>query len=83
MVGACRLGSASESLKCMQAPMERRIKELQKEVRQLSGMPNLDLRSTKEVGDMLFTKLKLPVPHSACNGKGKNPSTKDEVSLAG
>jgi DNA polymerase I-like protein with 3'-5' exonuclease and polymerase domains len=66
----------------MQAPMERRIKELQKEVRQLSGIANLDLRSTKEVGDMLFTKLKLPVPHSACNGKGKNPSTKDEVSLA-
>ncbi len=31
---------------------------------------------------MLFTKLKLPVPYSACNGKGKNPSTKDEVSLA-
>ena len=65
----------------MQAPMERRIKELQKEVRQLSGIENLDLRSTKEVGDVLFTKLKLPVPHGACSGKGKNPSTKDEVRL--
>jgi len=64
-----------------QAPLERRIKELKEEVRRLSGKPKLDLGSTKEVGEVLFQTLKLPVPHGATKGPSKNPSTANEVAL--
>ena len=64
-----------------QAPLERRIRELTDEVRQLSGKPKLNLGSSKEVGDVLFGVLKLPVPHCATKGASKNPSTNNEVAL--
>ena len=65
----------------VQAPLERRIKELKEEVRRLSGKPKLDLGSTEEVGEVLFQTLKLPVPHGATKGPSKHPSTANEVAL--
>jgi len=64
-----------------QAPLERRFKELKEEVRRLSGKPKLDLGSIKEVGEVLFQTLKLPVPYGATKGPSKNPSTANEVGV--
>ena len=64
-----------------QAPLERRIRELTQEVRQLSGKPKLNLGSSKELGEVLFGALKLPVPHCATKGASKNPSTNNEVAV--
>ena len=47
----------------------------------MSGKPKLDLGSTKEVGEVLFQTLKLPVPHGATKGPNKNPSTANEVGV--
>ena len=63
----------------MQPPLKRRIEELKQEVRRLSGLNKLDLCSPKEVGDMLFQTLGLPVPSCAMRGPGRNPSTNNEV----
>lgn len=63
----------------MQPPLKRRIEELKQEVRRLSGLKKLDLCSPKEVGDMLFQTLGLPVPSCAIRGPGRNPSTNNEV----
>ena len=63
----------------VQPPLKRRIEELKQEVRRLSGLKKLDLCSPKEVGDMLFQTLGLPVPSCAIRGPGRNPSTNNEV----
>ena len=63
----------------VQPPLKRRIEELKQEVRRLSGLKRLDLCSPKEVGDMLFQTLGLPVPSCAMRGPGRNPSTNNEV----
>ena len=63
----------------MQPPLKRRIEELKQEVRRLSGLKKLDLCSPKEVGDMLFQTLGLPVPSCAMRGPCRNPSTTNEV----
>ena len=63
----------------VQPPLKRRIEELKQEVRRLSGLKKLDLCSPKDVGDMLFQTLGLPVPSCAMRGPGRNPSTNNEV----
>ena len=68
-----------QAWRLVQPPLKRRIEELKQEVRRLSGLKKLDLCSPKEVGDMLFQTLGLPVPSCAMRGPSRNPSTNNEV----
>ena len=65
----------------MQAPLERYIKALQAQAVKLAGVP-FSLDSPKEVSQVLFEHLKLPVPPNTDLLKGGLPSTRSEVRQA-
>ena len=65
----------------MQVPLERYIKALQAQAVKLAGM-SFSLDSPKEVSQVLFEHLKLPVPPNSDALKGGLPSTKSEVSTS-
>ncbi len=67
-----------EVLCAQQAPLDRYIKALQAQAVKLAGM-SFSLDSPKEVSQVLFEHLKLPVPPNSESLKGGLPSTKSEV----
>ncbi|KAK9835520.1 hypothetical protein WJX74_002208 [Apatococcus lobatus] len=65
-------------LRSVRAPLDRYIKALQTQAVKLAGI-TFSLDSPKEVSQILFERLKLPVPPNSDALKGGLPSTKSEV----
>ncbi len=62
----------------MQRPLERRVAELDKLIESAAGGP-FDVASPKDVREVLFGRLRLPVPACAMKPGRKHPSTDQEA----
>lgn len=62
----------------LQRPLERRIAELEELIQAQAGC-TFNLDSAKEVGEVLFERLRLKVPACALKGNSRQPSTSHEV----
>lgn len=62
----------------IQSPLERRVAELNVLIQQAAGGP-FDIDSYIDVREVLFTRLRLPVPACAIKHGRKHPSTDQEV----